>query len=52
MHCLKFLLHCVVESAQKVKVLAIKMRPVNHLQAAKKMCVFWVMVGSMADGLP
>ena len=50
MHCLKFLLHCVFESAQKVKVLAIKMRPVSHVQAAKKCVCVLGMVGQFVYG--
>ena len=47
---MKFLLHCVVESAQKVKVLAIKMRPVSHVQAAKKCVCVLGMVGQFVYG--
>ena len=52
MHCLKFLLYCLGEYAQKTKMAAIKMRPVSHVQAAKNVCVFWVWWGSLCMGLP
>ena len=50
MHCLKFLLHSLGEYAQKAKVAAIKMRPVSHVQAAKKCVCVLGMVGQFVYG--
>ena len=47
---MKFLLYCLGEYAQKTKMAAIKMRPVSHVQAAKKCVCVLGMVGHFEYG--